>query len=282
MSVAATGGALDEARRAIDCIDDRMFELLRERAALVDRVTAAKRMAGEEGRPALRPEREAQVLRRLYRRSAEAGDFDADFDATARIWREVMAAGLSRQAPVSVGLLPAEGETGQALPALVRQQFGGGCRIHAYPAAGDLFAAVRRQPNLVGVLPGLAAYLAVASGQAEALPVFASLPFWGAGARDRAFAFGHVRLAPSGDDVTLVAVALHAGMTAREPAAALAAAGMEVAHRLTAGSRALYAVAGYWAEGEPRAALDRVLAGCGDWELVGAHARPLPESGPGR
>ena len=81
-----------------------------------------------------------------------------------------------------------------------------------YPAVGALYVAVRKDPNLIGIVPSLSAYLSLISGQAEVPPIFASLPFWGAEPRGRAYAFGHVSLAPSGDDVTLVSAALMPGV----------------------------------------------------------------------
>jgi chorismate mutase len=56
---------LDDLRRRIDEIDDRVQDLLIERTQLVEAVGETKRRAGM---PALRPAREAVVLRRLVGR----------------------------------------------------------------------------------------------------------------------------------------------------------------------------------------------------------------------
>ena len=53
---------LDELRRRLDAIDDRLHDLILERAAVVESVAALKQSTGQ---PSLRPGREAEILRRL-------------------------------------------------------------------------------------------------------------------------------------------------------------------------------------------------------------------------
>ena len=274
MTAPATAQLLAEARAKIDQIDDRIFELLRERALIVGDVAEAKRKAGEDCHSSFRPEREAQILRRLHRNASEAGG--PDFEGLARIWREIMAAGLWQQSSVAVGVPQIAGERGLELRRIAREQFGGGCQIQVYPALGALYVAVRKDPNLIGILPSLSAYLSLSSGQSDVLPIIASLPFWSEDAGSRAFAFGHVRLAPSGDDVTLVSVSLQSGVGTRGCSVSLAAKGISAAHCASSGSRVALSIDGFWAEGKPREALNAALHECcSDWALVGAYARPL-------
>ncbi len=265
---------LAEARVRIDGIDDRIVDLLRERAEIVQRVSDAKRKAGEESRSAFRPEREARILRRLYRMASEGAG--PDFEGLARIWREIMAAGLMQQAPISVGVPRLEGERDLEVRHLARQQFGAGCSISVYRAMGALYVAVRKDPNLIGIVPSLSDYLALASGQSDAPPIFASLPFWGEEAGGRAYAFGHVYPEPSGDDVTLISVSLLGGSGLRECSGILRETGISAENRVSSGTRAVLSLDGFWADEKNRKLLDRALGECcGDWSLLGVYARPL-------
>ncbi|MCX7362260.1 MAG: chorismate mutase, partial [Alphaproteobacteria bacterium] len=71
-------------RRKIDAIDGKVHELIRDRAALVGSISAAKPAGGL----ALRPGREAQIMR------ARLAAHDGAFPLTAvyRMWREMMSA----------------------------------------------------------------------------------------------------------------------------------------------------------------------------------------------
>lgn len=87
---------LAELRARIDEVDDRLLALLVERMEIVGRIAAAKRRTDGDG-VALRPAREARVIRRLVR--AAAGRFPCD--ALVRIWREVLATATRAQTPVT-------------------------------------------------------------------------------------------------------------------------------------------------------------------------------------
>ena len=274
MTASTTVQLLAEARAKLDQIDDRIFDLLRERAQIVCEVAEAKQRAGEESRSAFRPEREAQILRRLYQRACDAGG--PDYDGLARIWREIMSAGLVQQAPVAVGVPQVSSERGLHLRRLAREQFGGSCEIHVYPAMGALYVAVRKDPNLIGIVPSLSTYLSLISGQVEIPTVFASLPFWGVEPGGQAFAFGHVRLAPSGDDITLVSISPRSGVGLGGCSALLSARGISAVHSASAGGRAVLSIEGYWADDRASQTLDTALRECcNDWRLIGMYARPL-------
>lgn len=189
-------------RARIDEIDERLLDLLRQRAEIVDEVARAKRLAGEERRSAFRPEREAAVLRRLRRRVQEEGG--PSFEGVARVWREIMAAALLQQEPVTVGLPAAAKGDAQELRALARNHFGGGAKLTEHGDMTRLYRAVERDPALLGVTPNLGTYAeAAAAGDGEGCRIFAALPFWGA-VRPQAYAFGHVSLAATGDDVSVL------------------------------------------------------------------------------
>ena len=90
-----TARTLEAVRARLDVVDRRLLELIDERAALAGEVAAAKVAAGESGRFALRPMREAEVLRNLLARPRKA----ATPGLVVRIWRELMSDSLSRQGP---------------------------------------------------------------------------------------------------------------------------------------------------------------------------------------
>lgn len=110
---------LGEVRAAIDDIDAQIQRLIAERARCAQRVAQIKlgevRAARERGEPDreveyYRPEREAQVLRRIIAR--DRGPLDGS--AVAHIFREIMSACLALEKPLQVAYLGPEGTFTQA------------------------------------------------------------------------------------------------------------------------------------------------------------------------
>ncbi|HKP79275.1 MAG TPA: chorismate mutase, partial [Phenylobacterium sp.] len=97
MSKAKTGAApsLDAVRQRIDALDTELLRLVDERASLARVVAAAKEAAGDGGKFALRPGREAAILRRLVASERNA----ASPGLIVRIWREMIGDSLSVQGP---------------------------------------------------------------------------------------------------------------------------------------------------------------------------------------
>src|SRR5213078_1427669 len=85
---------LELLRRRIDEIDDRLQDLLIERAEIVASVGAHKRGTG--ALPAHQPWREAEIIRRLVRRGK--GAFPAA--TLVRMWRELLARRCGCKAPL--------------------------------------------------------------------------------------------------------------------------------------------------------------------------------------
>lgn len=259
------------ARARIDRIDDRICRLLRERAEIVECVAAAKRRAGEEGRSAFRPEREAAVLRRLWAQAKADGG--PSFEGLARVWREIMSSALLQQEPVEVGV--PGGTRARELRALARNHFGGGAKLETFPGMGALYRAVRDNPALLGLAPDARRYQRSAALDANPPRIFAALPFWGARVPS-AYAFGHVRLAASGDDFTLVHLRLRGRVGLVSLVMQLTAHGLAVAVEELPARAAILQVEGFWADEAGEARLDAALAGgVRDWRLLGACARPL-------
>ena len=90
---------LEDLRREIDRIDRAIVDLLIERT---DVVRAIGEVKGDraDGRLAMRPAREAAILRRLV---AQAGD-RFPRRVLVRMWRELLAATTRQQTPVSLAV----------------------------------------------------------------------------------------------------------------------------------------------------------------------------------
>jgi chorismate mutase len=191
-----TARPLEAVRARLDEVDRRLLELIDERAALAGEVAAAKAAAGEGGRFALRPPREAEVLRNLLaqpRKAAPAG-------LIVRIWRELMSDSLSRQGPYHVSVYG--GPSPEGVHEAARMRFG----------AAPPFASVSRPEDAITAArtPGGVAVLALDSrtpwwGRLLAEPtlrVFAALPCLNAWGRPTALAAAEVEIGPTGGDRT--------------------------------------------------------------------------------
>lgn len=110
---------LDQVRADIDAIDQEIQALINRRARCAQRVAeikleeiAAAREAGQADAEVLyyRPEREAQVLRRIMERN----DGPLEGETVAHIYREIMSACLALEKPLQVAYLGPEGTFTQA------------------------------------------------------------------------------------------------------------------------------------------------------------------------
>lgn len=135
--------SLDDLRRTIDAIDDRILALLEERAgvvALVAKEKAARRI------PLHDPEREREILERLA--SKGAGRFPRE--AILAVYREVMSACLAIQTPVAIAFL---GPEGTFTHIAARRLFGLAARYSEAATIDGVFDAVRRGAAAYGVVP---------------------------------------------------------------------------------------------------------------------------------
>jgi chorismate mutase / prephenate dehydratase len=89
---------LPQLREQIDAVDQQLLKLLNQRASLANEVGEIKRL---EGSAVYRPEREAQVI--LGLQSANLGPLKPE--SISHIWREVMSACRSLEAPQRVAVL---------------------------------------------------------------------------------------------------------------------------------------------------------------------------------
>jgi chorismate mutase / prephenate dehydratase len=273
---------LEDLRREIDRIDRAIVALLIERTDVVRAIGERK---GDNGRLAMRPAREAVILRRLV---AQAGDRFPPA-VLVRMWRELLAATTRQQTPVSLAVhAPADHP---AIWDLARDHFGSTTPCVRAESAGQALRAVSDGSATVAVLPlphdEDSWWLALMSDQPDRLRVFSRLPFV-AGQADgdapRALALGRLEPEPSGDDLGLLAIEADSGISRARLRALLAAADLTPEWQIT------------WRPADPGQAVHLVevgsIVGEGDERLValqaaapgevlrvvavGGYPRPLP------
>ncbi len=143
-AMAAISPELAHLRAKIDAIDERMHELLIERAEIVGQVAASKR-GGAVG--FYQPGREAEILRRLAARHCGA----LPVAGVLRIWREILAATVRLETPFAVAVFaPPEA---QGFWDLARDHYGSHTPISAYGSTGQVTGAVTEGAAAVGILP---------------------------------------------------------------------------------------------------------------------------------
>ena len=136
---------LGEIRRRIDDIDERIQALINERARFAQAVGASK---GELASAVdyYRPEREADVLRRVRKRN-EGPLRDEEM---LRLFREIMSACLAQQEPLKVAFLGPEGTFTQTA---VFKQFGHSVRALPFHTIDEIFQEVESGAADFGVVP---------------------------------------------------------------------------------------------------------------------------------
>jgi chorismate mutase/prephenate dehydratase len=134
---------LPELRVQIDAVDRELLALLNRRAALAGEVGDIKRA---EGSPVFRPEREAQVINGLQ--TANAGPLKGE--SLAHIWREIMSACRSLEAPQRVAYL---GPAGTFSEQAALQFFGSSIDRVPCVSIDEVFRATAAGTAEFGVVP---------------------------------------------------------------------------------------------------------------------------------
>jgi len=245
---------LNDLRARIDEIDAQCHALLMARTQVVGQIAQAKsrEQAGKAGAPvlAMRPGREADILRRLVAR--HHGPLPPG--VVARMWREMINAQTRLQGPLRVCVYAAQNTL--EIWDLARFHYGAATPLKMLDSSAAVVAAVEADPGCVGVLP--------APGQVDApapwwtmlcepnsqARVIAGLPFLTEARRGRAspqaWALARLTPVPSGDDRTLLAVTAEADPAAPPVSDCLTAAGFkDVRMQDEAGSQLLVSVAGF-------------------------------------
>jgi chorismate mutase/prephenate dehydratase len=141
----ASERALAEIRARIDEIDERLQSLLNERARLAQQVGESKK-AGGKAVEYYRPEREAEVLRKVIARNTGP----LKNEEMIRLFREIMSACLSLQEPLKVAYLGPEGTFSQQA---VLKHFGHSVRALPVPTINEVFEEVQAGHADFGVVP---------------------------------------------------------------------------------------------------------------------------------
>jgi chorismate mutase len=195
---------LAELRREIDRIDSALLALVVERREVSMRIGARK---GDGGR-ALRPGREAAVLRRL----AEEASGALPTDALVRLWREVFALSIRAQGPFAVSVCASSGD--RSVWDLARGHFGHATPFRRVDRAARALRDVAEDEVQAAVLPAPSDEVLWWTGLVDSQPrlhVTARLPFVVGDPRGEADGGEAMVVAarppdPSGDDVTLLAL----------------------------------------------------------------------------
>ncbi len=220
---------LDGLRREVDRIDGAAVELLAERLHVVRSIAALKNREAT-GRPAIRPGREAAILRRLV---AQAGPrFPAA--TLVRMWRELLAATTRAQAPLNVAAcVPPDRPE---LWDLARDHFGSTAPIRRLTDGAEAVRLVAEGEVDLAVmpLPGTGGdWWASLAGQMPR--IVARLPFVTGLGVGGALVLGAAPPDASGDDLTLLVAETVAGAAPDGLPAMLGAAGL--AARVLAAAR---------------------------------------------
>ncbi|MDR2113280.1 MAG: prephenate dehydratase [Candidatus Accumulibacter sp.] len=117
----------------MDAIDEKLLELLNRRARCAQKVGECKARRGE-GDFIYRPEREAQILRRIQEKNA--GPLSSE--SVTWFFREVMSACLSLERPLSVAFL---GPLGTFSESAATKHFGHAAQLRPQASIDDIFRA---------------------------------------------------------------------------------------------------------------------------------------------
>jgi chorismate mutase/prephenate dehydratase len=128
-------------RVEIDALDDQLLDLLNRRAALARRVGELK-----GGAPAYRPEREAEILRRIV--ETNPGPLPAE--RAVGVFREVISACRGMEQQIRVAYL---GPTGTFSETAALRQFGGAAQYVPCASFDDIFRAVETRSTEFAVVP---------------------------------------------------------------------------------------------------------------------------------
>lgn len=217
-------------RAEIDTLDDAIHDLLMRRAGVVARLAASR---AKGAGPALRPGREAIILRRLLAR--HGGPLPRG--ALVRLWRELLCAHTLLQAPLSAAAWLDEAGT-----EVLRAHLGLSAPITRCADDTAALAAAAEGRTALAALPAAGRWWR--SDMPSRLFVTARLPFFGP-SEPTVFLLSPTPPDPSGDDRSLVCVP-------EDAAAALATAGLLPAVLARAEGFALVELPGVIAAGDAR------------------------------
>jgi chorismate mutase len=251
--------ALAGLRATLDALDDQLHDLLQRRAAVVGEVGRLKQGV------ALRPGREAAIIRRLLARHQGA----LPRATLVRVWRELLAGATGMQGEFVLAVCDPD-SAGASYTQLAREHFGAltPLRVHRTPAqaigelsAGSAGVAVLPPPS--DDEPAASAWwLALLHRDAPRIHVIARLPFWAprpeGAPRVQALVAAAIAPDPSGADRSLLGLEVSDAISRGRLTAALTAVGLSpgpIILRRDPTDPVAYAlvdVAGHLTEADPR------------------------------
>jgi chorismate mutase len=293
--------SLGELRRFMDKLDDRLHDLLVERFSLVRQVAEAKALeagtvAATAAAPqsAIRPGREAQVLRRLV--AQNRGELPAEI--VVKVWRELISTATHMQGPY--GAFVFDGDQSKSYWDLARFYFGALTPLTLCKAADDILQAVMREKGCVGMLPSFNSaqstdgkWIKSLSAMGENRPrIVAQLPFIHGSASSLDFHPALIVAAfdpeASGDDTSLLSIKVASQVSEAELQASLQTSGFHGVDIMLGpnsigddGRIFVVAVDGFVVSNDKRLSLgnDPSRSVFEDVMLLGAFANPIDLSG---
>lgn len=274
---AAPAKPLEAIRAEIDKIDDRIFELVTRRAALADGVRRAKT---DSGAAALRPSREAQMLRRL----AEQERGGMALEQVWRLWRELIMANARLQFPFIVDTVAGTRDLG--LWDLGRAHFCFETDMEAHETTSAALERATLGPARIALLPVCdEAWWRRLAQSGSGVRVFGALPMI-AGQNQpapRAMLVSDIALQPCGSDITVIHLdGLDGPGSVDNAEQALRDAAFAPIYRVTDGTSALVGLEGFL-DGVELAPASFVISGLEGVRatILGSHSKPviLNESG---
>ncbi len=136
---------LTELRDRIDSLDKQILELINQRAQCAMEVARTKMSEGEAG-TFYRPDREAEVLRRI--KALNPGPLSDD--TAVRFFREIMSACLALEKPLEVAFL---GPSGTFTQQAALKHFGHAVNVVPVVTINDIFDEVEKGHCQFGVVP---------------------------------------------------------------------------------------------------------------------------------
>ncbi|MGB3622077.1 prephenate dehydratase [Ketobacter sp. MCCC 1A13808] len=139
---------LEKLRQNIDQIDQQIQDMINKRASYAQQVADVKQESASDGEKAVfyRPEREAQVLRKVMNRNQGP----LDNESMARLFREIMSVCLALEEPMNIAYLGPEGTFTQAA---AQKHFGHAVKTSPLATIDEVFREVESGSAHYGVVP---------------------------------------------------------------------------------------------------------------------------------
>lgn len=265
---------VEELRREIDAIDREIQTLLERRADVVVAIGGAKKSGGAAlPGSAMRPGREAQILRRVV--AAHKGALPVS--VLTGLWRGIVSAYLRMQYPFTVHVATGQGASARAgfsLWDLARVHFGPATPLEACNSPAEVIARVAGDSHAVGVVAEKGDWWAQLPPAAIGSPqVVALLPFVDLGQdQPAAYVIACADREESGEDITLVRLRGADQALFTQIAGAL---GAEII--ATQPSGGLLAAPGYLTLASPALAAAQTMAAAqgAALDIIGGYAAPI-------